>query len=276
MRYLLPLFLFCLFQAEALHYPFTCDPIDVIIPCHEKDTPILEMCLAGIRENGENIGNIYVISKERLTDQAEWIEETIFPFTKLSIASKVLGSEKLAKAYLKLNTNKAGWVYQQLLKFYAPLLLPKCSSNVLILDADTVFLNPVSFLTNEGCPLFTPCENKCDLYFAHMKKFLPEVNPDKTITAVSNHMLFQRAVLEDLFSEVETAHQKPFWEAFCLCSHFTCLPSEYEIYYHFLSSRSDQPQLRRLKWANLSNPSQIPAYRETGHHFVSLHSYMRR
>lgn len=90
MRFLLAMFLFSLFRVEAVAYPLTNAPIDVVIPCHPKDVPILDMCIDGIRKNGENIGKVYVISKDRLTDKAEWVDESIFPFTKLMITERIL------------------------------------------------------------------------------------------------------------------------------------------------------------------------------------------
>jgi Family of unknown function (DUF6492) len=282
MRYLLPLLLLCFFRVEAVQYPLTNDPIDVVIPCHQKDLPMLELCIEGIRKNGENIGNVYVISKKRLTDKAEWVDESIFPFTKAEVNKRVIGEVKFSKLINKYFRNWAGWVYQQLLKLYAPIVLPTLSPNVLILDADTIFLNPVSFLTPEGNPLMNYYPEMETAYFKFVKKFLPGVQDTRPPSGITHHMVFQRLVIEDLFSVVEAHHQAPFWEAFCDCAHFTdpltrknILPTEYGVYGYFISSRSDQLQLRQLKWANMPDPAKIPEYRKNGFHYVSLHSYMR-
>ncbi len=265
---------------EKTHYPLTSEPIDVIIPCHHKDIPILNLCIDGIRENGESIGRIIVVSSHPYTDQAEWFDEAQFPFTKLDVASRLMGKPQLAEFYLNLETSKAGWIYQQLLKLYAPFIIPDLSSNVLVLDADTVFLHPVSFLDEEGNGLYNPSHNECFAYHNHMHKLLPEINALPKLSGVCHHMLLQRAVLEDLFSLVETAHQKPFWHAFIDSSKpkhgfNICAPSEYEIYFHFVFNRTDQAKIRKLKWRDLSQLCRIEECRLKGYHFVSLHSYNR-
>jgi Family of unknown function (DUF6492) len=267
LKFLYAVFFFLLGPLGAIHYPLTLEPIDVVIPCHEKDVPLLDMCIAGIRENGKNIGRVYVISKSPFTKEAEWVDETLFPFSYSSVNRQVYREEQ---------GDRTGWVFQQLLKFYAPFVIPEISSNVLIIDADTVFLNPVSFITEKGNPMFNPRLQYTPSYFTHMKKLLPSVKPNKIISAVTHHMLFQRAVLEDLFSEVEKLHQKPFWEAFCDCTSFpVSVPSEYEIYYHFFASRSKQPKLHLLKWRNHPDPSEASLLKQNGYHFASFHHYMR-
>ena len=56
-------------------------------------------------------------------------------------------------------------------------------------------------------------------------------------------MVFQRDVLQDLFSQVETHHNQPLWQAFCRCVDpqddlRLSLASEYEIYFNFVFSRT--------------------------------------
>ena len=162
-------------------------------------------------------------------------------------------------------------MYQQLLKLYAPVVLPNLSPNILILDADTIFLNPVSFMTPEGNPLMNYYEEMESAYLKFVKKFLPDVQCNNLPSGVTHHMLFQKPVIDDLFSVVEAYHQAPFWHAFCDCSHFTVplsgrniIPTEYGVYGYFISSRSDQQQLRQLKWANMPDLDRISNFRKMG------------
>ena len=53
-------------------YNFTQDPIDVVIPCHEKDTRTLELAIKGIIENGSNIRKVIVVSEKQLSTIAEF------------------------------------------------------------------------------------------------------------------------------------------------------------------------------------------------------------
>lgn len=259
-----------------LLFCFSCEgAIDVVIPCHAKDIPILDLCIEGIKANGEGVRNVYVISKERYTDRAAWVDEALFPFTLLDVTSLIVHNNWLAEKLLKLDANKAGWVYQQLLKLYAPLVLPDLSPNILIVDADTVFLNPVTFLSPEGIPQYEAGGDIHVNYIRFMHKFLPGSLPANLQSGMCHHMLFQRPVVEDLISLIENYHQMPFWKAFCTCTDLLRLhlPSEYEIYFYFISTRPHE--LREIKWDNISDPDDIPKYQKSGYHFVSLHSYMR-
>ena len=103
-----------------------------------------------------------------------------------------------------------GWYYQQLLKLYALYAIPKISSNVLCLDSDTVFLNPVSFISEEGGSLFNPGYEYHKPYFEHIARFVPglkKVYPK--YSGISHHMLFQKPIMDDLFADVEKKHGIP-------------------------------------------------------------------
>ena len=93
-------------------------------------------------------------------------------------------------------------------------------------------------------------------------------------------MVFQRDVLQDLFSQVETHHNQPLWQAFCRCVDpqddlRLSLASEYEIYFNFVFSRTNQAHIRRLKWANVSDYTGLKRFKSRGYHFVSCHAYLR-
>ena len=114
--------------------------IDIVIPAHQKDLATLDYSIAGIRKNIVGVRRIIVVSKEKYTDQAEWFNEALYPFSFKEISDLVGGSN-------------VGWNYQQLLKLYAVLVIPDISENVLIVDSDTVFYRKVKFFDN-GIPLY--------------------------------------------------------------------------------------------------------------------------
>ena len=68
-------------------------------------------------------------------------DEKIFPFTHESIALEIFENNNKALTYLNKSNNRIGWIFQQLIKLYANFIIPNISSNMLILDADTIFLN---------------------------------------------------------------------------------------------------------------------------------------
>lgn len=256
---------------EFQFYDFEGDPIDVVIPCAEKDSRSLDFCIAGIKANCSKIRRVIVVSSRRLTNQAEWFDEALYPFSKKAVASELVrGAQK--------DPSRVGWYYQQLLKFYAPFVIPEISTNVLVLDSDTVFLNPVEFLDVDFTGFYTAAFEYHLPYFIHASRLLPGLGRVyQNYSGVAHHMLFQTRVLEDLFSAVESVHKVPLWQAFCRCVGAEFLSgsgaSEYEIYFNFLFSRCDQAQIRHLKWKNICNLNEILSLKAEGYHYVSCHHW---
>ena len=52
--------------------------IDVVIPSHWKDADTLDLCIDGIRNNVKDVGRIIVVSKDKMTDNAEFYDERDF------------------------------------------------------------------------------------------------------------------------------------------------------------------------------------------------------
>ena len=267
------------FGFDKVSYSLQKAPIDVIIPCTSKDKHTLDLCISGIRKNGKDVRRIIVLSSEPLTEQAEWFDEKKFPFTKHDIALEILKDEKRAQELLS-KSSRIGWIYQQFLKLYAPFIIPGISSNVLMLDADTVFLKPVTFIGPSGEGLYNPGSEFHQPYFRHAAKLIPGFKKVfKDYSGISHHMLFQRSVLEDLMNEIKLYHHVEPWRAFCRCIDLRYLShsslSEYEIYFNFAFMRTSQMKIRPLKWANINSLDEIATYQENGYDYVSCHAYLR-
>lgn len=261
-------------------YVFVDEPVDVVIPSCEKDVDTLEACIAGIKQNCENVGRVFVVSKNKLTASAEWIPESRYPFSKEEIAFELFQSQEQAKDYMSNPRNRLGWMYQQFLKLYAPFVIEGISSNVLIVDSDTVFLNPVQFTNEKGAAQFNYGTEYTQPYFNHMARLLPNLHRVfPQYSGICHHMLFQRAVLSDLQSHIENRHQKPMWKAIIHCMDHGDLYgsgfSEYEIYFNFAFMRSSQFSIRPLAWCNISTINAFDHFRASGCHYVSAHAWMR-
>lgn len=268
-------------NTKKVKYSLRDDPIDVVFVSHPKDQRTLDYCIDGILENCGKVRRVIVVSDTKLTDKAEWFDEKDFPFSKNDIALTIgRGSLKKSEEFFKRTGRGVGWYYQQLLKLYSPLVIPGISSNVLVVDADTIFMNPVEFLNDSFGGLF--CTNPHpakETYIKHAKSLVPgykRIYPE--VYSVCHHMLFQRAILQDLFEVVEEYHKKKFWMAFCLCVDTGAQKkgaSEYEIYYNYALRHTDQVALRELKWANSGLLENRENFKKQGYHFVSFHTYMK-
>lgn len=266
--------------APSKHYPLTNDPIDVVIVTHPKDSRTLDYCIEGIKKNGKNVRRVIVVSLSKITDKAEWFDEKGFPFSLDEVFLEIgRGDRVAAENYFKHLNRPPGWYLQQLLKLYAPYVIPNISPNVLVVDSDTIFLNPVSFMNEANGGLFcVSYRQPKERYLLHAKRLVPgyvRVYPE--FYSVCHHMLFQRPILDDLFAKVEQRHQMPFWKAFCRCVDISIpkkAASEYEIYYNFALRRTPQVEIRELKWTESGELSRMDEFKKSGYHYASFHTYL--
>jgi hypothetical protein len=255
--------------------------IDVVIPAIAKDKETLDAAIDGIRAHCKQVRRVYVISPTRLTHKAKWIAESRFPFTIKSVAKEVAqGNATVKRQLFAPKLGKAGWYLQQLLKLYAYKVIPGIGSNILILDADTIFLNPVEFIDAQGHPLYNVGTEYHAPYFQHASRLLPglaRLFPEHS--GICHHMLFQKPILDALFMEVEGAHKTKFWKAFCrsVTPSQRCFSgaSEYEIYFNYVFSKFKIAKLRRLRWSNEIDYKNVEYYRTQGYTYVSFHNYLR-
>jgi GR25 family glycosyltransferase involved in LPS biosynthesis len=225
---------------------------DIVITFHSKDAKILPYTLKGL----ENInkGNIYLITNEDpKIENTIFIDENSFPFKKDDLI-EYIGEE---------NGHRAGWYYQQLLKLYAFKIVPNLSENFLIVDSETVFLNPVNFLDGDKLLFATGKENHTP-YFDHMKCMfngdLIKKYPEKS--GIVHHMIFSKKYLQEMFNKIQEIKNEEPWRAFMKCVNRADAGvsgmSEYEIFFNYmLQYQANNAQIRELRWANIQD---VPNY----------------
>ncbi|MAZ80719.1 MAG: hypothetical protein CMP18_02925 [Rickettsiales bacterium] len=141
---------------------------DAVIPVHKNDIRTLEHCIKGIKCNAINLRNVYYISDYEYSQNAIWCNQQLFPFKFKEIKALTYGKASI-------------WVYQQLLKLYAPLIIPNILPNILILDCDTIFFKKVNFF-EKSIPLYNLGKDlnlfKSEFYCQtteHIKKLIPQI-----------------------------------------------------------------------------------------------------
>jgi hypothetical protein len=242
---------------------------DIVIVAHSKDKDTLLLLLESIQKYIHNYRNIYLIAKENfIGDKVIFIEEGFFPFKKTNISEILLP--------MHCPEYKHGWFYQQLLKLYSYKIIKDLTEHFLILDADLIFINKISFFDG-NTPFFTTGYSHNQYYFDHMNKFIPGLTKQTEFSGISHHMIFKKEILEDLFNKVELIHKIPFWRSFLNCvsfervTHYSCA-SEYEIYFNYvLKFYSSFYKIRQLKWNDIHGDD-INKKRH-GHIFLSHHDY---
>lgn len=232
---------------------------DIVIPVGPSEYNQIEKQLEYTKKNIIGYRKIFIITN---TDQntkelpgCVMINESIFPFS-LKDVYRFHGE-----------TKRAGWYLQQLLKLYCGFVVPDILETYLVIDADTYFLRPVSFMYQNKI-LFNPGSEHHFPYFEHMKKLHPTlIRRAENLSGISHHMIFNRNDIKDLFRLVENNHSnQPFWKVFLQevdPNHYVNSgASEYEIYFNFMIAyKSDRFFIRPLKRAEvLTNPESYQMY----------------
>ena len=178
--------------------------LDIVIPVGPNDKSIIEKQIKYTKKNIIGYRNIYLISYDStLTiDGCITINENIFPFN----------MDTVAKHHGKLQRN--GWYLQQLLKLYAGKIIPNILEKYLVIDCDTFFLKPTTFVETNKC-LYNYGSEYNKPYFDHMEKLDKNLSKmDKNKSGICHHMIFEKKYIDELISTIEKNHNDLFYNVF--------------------------------------------------------------
>ena len=240
---------------------------DVVVAVGPNDKDIVSKQVKYTQENVIGYRNIYIIPFDPTftLDGCITIPETMFPFSKDTI-----------KLFHPDSTKRVGWYLQQLFKLYAGCIIPDILDTYLVIDADTFFFHPTTFIDTEtGAGIFN-YSSECHLpYIQHLNKMHPTLfRMDTYKSGICHHMLFRTAYISELFGLVECYHHCPFYEAFfkCIWDADQSGASEYEIYFNFMLKYHPQDiQIRKLLWKNENSLDAI----DKAYDYFSYHTYLR-
>lgn len=246
---------------------------DIVIVVGPKDTNILKKQILYTKKNIIGYRNIYLVCSD-LTINVEGcviIDERIFPFT----------IEDVAKYHGKQGRN--GWYLQQLLKLYAGNTINGILDRYLVIDCDTFFLKPTTFIEDGKC-LYNFGKEYHMPYFIHMKKLDNKLKRmDKTKSGICHHMMFETKYLNELFHKIETIHNESFYKVFLknVVDFTHSGASEYELYFNYMVlNHRDQIKIRHLHWSNVSSPNLETMIKNIERNkdlvYVSYHWYLRK
>lgn len=191
--------------------------IDLVYPCHSKDKEVLQLCIKYAKKNIKNLNNIYVVSKTKLTNEATWISEDIFPFSFNDMINSIG------------NHHRTGWYYAGWIHLLSIIYIPNILDNVLICDSDTIFLKPIEFIDDNNCSLLSvsPTDGT-PLYYEHMNKLVNGLTPQHKMSGICHHILINKKIIESMIKDVEKQHNKPFYKAWIDVTHekYSTAPNE--------------------------------------------------
>ena len=236
---------------------------DIVIPIGPKDKSVIEQQIKYTKKNIIGYRNIYLICYDPsiTIDGCITINENIFPFN----------IDTVAEHHGKLERN--GWYLQQLLKLYAGKIIPNILDKYLVIDCDTFFLKPTTFVENNKC-LYNYGTEYHKPYFHHMKKLDKDLSKiDKSKSGICHHMIFDKKYIDELISKIEKNHNELFYNIFLktVTNESKSGASEYEIYFNYmLRYNPDKIQIRKLSWTNTNKLETNSNY-----DYISYHWYMR-
>jgi hypothetical protein len=247
------------------------DEFDIVIPVGPNDINVVSLQVQYTKKNIIGYRNIYLVSHDPdiYVKGCITIDERDFPFSIFDVA----------RYHGKHPRN--GWYLQQMLKFYCTLVIPDILDRYLVIDTDTFFLKPTTFVENNKClynyeissdefPAHGP-------YFDHMKKMdnqWKRVNNRKS--GICHHMLFEKKYVNEIIDHIESLHNDSFWNVFFKMVDekdvFDSGASEYEIYFNYMCRyHPEKIQLRLLDWCNTSELN----LRRQDKTYLSYHWYRR-
>lgn len=236
---------------------------DIVIPVGPNDRTIIEEQIKYTKKNIIGYRNIYLICYDPsiTIDGCITINENIFPFN----------IETVSNFHGKLNRN--GWYLQQLFKLYAGKIIPNILEKYLVIDSDTFFLKPTTFIDNGIC-LYNYGSEYHKPYFDHMNKLDKDLIKMNRLSGICHHMIFETKYIDELFLRIENNHKDTFYNIFLKMVSIKekSGASEYEIYFNYmLKYNPTKIKIRELTWKNTDKLEL-----NNNLHYISYHWYSRK
>jgi hypothetical protein len=247
---------------------------DIVIPVDKKDLEVLEKQLYYVRLNVIDYRRIFIITnadfelfkKMPNTNDCILIPELIFPFSIETIEN------------IRGKNDRNGWYLQQLLKLYAGLVIPEILERYLIIDADTFFFKPTTFIKDNMCLYNYEEVPILDCYYKTLLELDKSFEKNNLgISGITHHMIFETSIIREIFTKIEEKNNnKPFYSVILdiinkIPNNFAGF-SEYELYFNYIYKfHKNKIILRKLNFCNVQNLNNLDVMKD--YDYVSLHKW---
>lgn len=231
--------------------------IDVVVPFVLKDLDNVYFCLRGVITTVRNpIERIRLITPDYKTEENKrLIEQQIrrtkaesprTPVIQVEQDDHVLGEPFFRELDERGIEHPGGWKLQQMIKLYASH--GSRAFATLVVDADTVLLEPRTWVLADGTQLLQFSESFQPGYKRHFREYFGE-GKIAPFSFVTHHQLLRTDVLQEMFPHLSNIID---WYESSLEIPGPSL-SEYEAYGSYLWARH-RDEVRLGAWANLWSP----------------------
>lgn len=226
--------------------------VEVYMLASEKDIECLDITLPFAYRSvaGLSISQLVLVVPDSIVEKVRHIlagvslnfqvrpESSVVSYSDLSIIKSHFGE-------------RSGWVYQQALKL--ALLQNSPTQYALIVDSDTVLLNPREWVKADGSIALTPTEEFNDAYFLFLKNLGSLPVPPKT-SFIPHHMFYEVAAFQKLTLQLKIENTFQVIEK--ITDHSDVSSSspfslDYELYAQWSLSNL-KPRVRLIRWSNIS------------------------
>jgi Family of unknown function (DUF6492) len=253
--------------------------VDVVIPAHEKDFPVLRTAVRAALRHVSPIRRLHVVSATRFDwpgDRVRWVPEPELP------ALPALPDVRERWAEQNTETaSRAPWVYQQLLKLGAGSYIDGLAPHYLVIDADVIFLRPVSF-DPESLGRF-PYSRAFEYHPPYREAYARLLGSEPTtgFSLTAHHMLYDRELMAELHAELERRHGVPWYWAYvdAVDKAEESSISEMDVYgWWVLEHHPEHGRVRQLNWRDVRVPPGIlgRAALAPDFDFVAAHAWYRQ
>jgi hypothetical protein len=182
--------------------------MDYLLPVAEKELDIAKIVISSLTKFDKE-SRITVVTKSELLkeffgdriraiDEDKLIEGLSYETVK-DIISRIINQ-----------SDRAGWYFQQFIKMGYSMV---ADSNYVVWDADTVMLNKIDFLDNEKQILYFNNTKEHLAYLSTINKLLPDIEPLKNISFVTEKMMIDRSLMMEIIQSIEARFGKPFYQS---------------------------------------------------------------
>ena len=226
------------------------DEIDVVIPITKKDLAVLPLCLEGVRTKVSNrIKDIYIVAapSEEIKNvcdayRCKFVDEnTVLGFKPSDLNLIIAGG-----------LDRSGWLFQQFIKLSGAL---GTCENYLCIDADHILINPHTFLSKDGKPVFYMSLDNHQPYFDMISR-VSTVLRHSLLSYVSHKMLFNKHHVMNLQRDIEKQTGE-IWYRGVLDNYDKNEVSgfsEFELYGNYIDDKIKRPwKQKALKKNEMSN-----------------------
>jgi len=242
--------------------------IDAVVPYHPKDRDLLPWCLNGIRNNLDEVSRVLVICNKECRVDVE------------RVGGIFVDEEFVGDLTVDSHPHpRWPWYFQQILKLGAADIVE--TDYYLIVDADTVFLKPVSFFNGKGKPFYAPASEYHRTYFETFRQILG-FHAQREYSFTVHHMVYNRHLVKEMREKfrdekpwykniIRYVEPQPPWQSITQVN-------EQEVYGHYIKAiHPEEVNLRPLKFSNITAIPDAAMIQELAkrYDFCSFHAWAR-